>query len=331
MLSKFETWLKKDWTTTWGHLAVARRAAKTDWSNTKRHLEIARKWTQRQSTNCGVFLARHWFSFAAWMVVIAFVSILLYCVFSPFGADMRKQSDDYFIALFTIVLGGGAIIQGMYLARQDSRLKVSIDDARFSNEMEMRAYLSLERNDTGMRGFSCEGTTYRWQNNDYRECSAGFRYHLVNRGKTPAYNLKIKMMIERFKKDDDDAIEKFVTTIKDSPIIDASMSLPVLSPGAVEFFNKRGAAHWFLVFFPIAPNSPSLSLKSPISVAQGAPNLMIANQKAVDDYVVVGAFKVEYIDAFNHKRTEMITQVWKNLNNDVGDDIIVYPHGVLSS
>lgn len=82
-------------------------------------------------------------------------TICLICEVRPIFAD------NFFIALFTIFVGGGAIVQGLFLYKQDVALRRSFEDTRKSNQRQQRAFLSIDyRRDIKTASFMSENVAY---------------------------------------------------------------------------------------------------------------------------------------------------------------------------
>lgn len=150
------------------------------------------------------FIRRIWFGGTVVAVVATTAAILLYCLFSKFGQTMRNENqDDYLVAIFTVILGGGAIIQGMYLARQDRAVQESIKNAnegleaareanmiaRDTAKQERRAYLSIRKAKISVDRKMTIGADGRAVGMDDYDLQS--EIGIRNVGQTPASNVSI--------------------------------------------------------------------------------------------------------------------------------------------
>lgn len=187
------------------------------------------------------WLKAHLVEISASAIAIGVIGFIVATLVFPFGKAMFADDDNYIIAIFTLVLGATSIIQGLYLARQDRRLRESIDDAKNANqnatdsiaeareanrlaqlsadeaakaneygrgasERSLRAYLSIETQSHD--GRTAGGITYSLIGSG--RMSGNYNFFLMNRGKTPAYKVRYNVMFEMIDQNAPVKIEKIV-------------------------------------------------------------------------------------------------------------------------
>lgn len=186
--------------------------------------------------------------------------------------------DNFFIALFTIFLGGGAIIQGLFLYKQDVSLRLSFDDTRESNELQQRAFLSLDYNpDIGLK-FIRNGSVH---------------VDISNVGKTPASTVVVQAAV---------STEKSYVVKEDEDEFKPGHYGDVSFTSAVKAFIEK-----------LVVDKESIFLSEPLAVGELFPNKNVLQQvvlrgidaKSTKDFLV--CVFVTYYDIFGKKRYTTVT------------------------
>lgn len=252
-------------------------------------------------------IRRYWFGATVIGVVVTTASIVSYCLFSQFGQTMRTENqDDYLVAIFTVILGGGAIIQGLYLARQDRAVQESIKNseeglkaAREANgiavdtaKQEQRAYLSIKF--ANIKAVKSQVVGEFGRNLATGDWHLQIDIKVVNRGQTPASDVAVniacvKGLPQNFE------VEKWVT----------------------EIFSDTTTKYDFYEYFGVLHSGEEITIE----------NALIRGLKQ-DFKDVLWMVFVDYKDAFGDKHKESRTE-YIELIFGTGAKLL-YPKGCVS-
>lgn len=263
-------------------------------------------------------IKRIWFGGTVVAVVATTAAIVLYCLFSKFGQTMRNENqDDYLVAIFTVILGGGAIIQGLYLARQDRAVQESIKNAdeglkaareantiaRDTAKQERRAYLSIRKAQISVDRQLTIGADWRaFGTDDYDLQSVGTDDYdlqseigIRNVGQTPASNVSIGIAC--------------VKGLPDGFVVDQWIS-DVLAD-TKKIYN-------FYEYFGVIHSSGEIAVK---------PKIICGMKRNFKD--VLWMVIIEYKDAFDDKHMEVRTEYIESIFDGVGACLLV-PEGCIT-
>lgn len=235
-----------------------------------------------------------WFKFRVGVVVFIVAMVAYWLFVSRWGSEMRIESKDNFaIVLLTLVLAMGAVIQSMYLDRQDDKLQKSLDDGLENAKRQQRAYLSIEERDDSLILKTRNGAGL---NANY---FVDVAFDIMNRGQTPAKDVKVKYFCSP-DMGDAGTIDQIVADIADG---DAE----------IEFIRGEylGTIH------------------SSAFTAQGARPLYTGTIEGNFLKNVLAVVVVEYKDVFGDNHKELISYLIQNVSEGLLP--ILYPKGCLST